>query len=202
MTITEFLLARITEDEAVARSATPGRWTWQPKSSARWPEGDESLLALSDEWRPCDGPGCAWKHDGIFTRAGGGPYAHEHRVAETVLLGWGYDASGIEGSDEDRAHIARHDPARVLAECEAKRRIVELHKAWPVLVTRQPTFEPPGPADVSAMTFRMSQQIAWATEQEYRERFGDEPPTAPMLRALAAIYADHPDYDPEWTPRA
>jgi hypothetical protein len=29
------------------------------------------------------------------------------------------------GSMADAAHIARHDPARVLAECEAKRRIVE-----------------------------------------------------------------------------
>jgi hypothetical protein len=31
---------------------------------------------------------------------------------------------------EDRAHIARWDPARVLAECEAKRRIVELHGCY------------------------------------------------------------------------
>lgn len=29
----------------------------------------------------------------------------------------------------DARHIARHDPARVLAECEAKRRIVERHLA-------------------------------------------------------------------------
>jgi hypothetical protein len=37
-----------------------------------------------------------------------------------------------QGSLEDglllAAHIARHDPARVLAECAAKRRIVELHR--------------------------------------------------------------------------
>jgi hypothetical protein len=33
-----------------------------------------------------------------------------------------FDAST---SEEIAAHIARHDPARVLAECEAKRRIVE-----------------------------------------------------------------------------
>jgi hypothetical protein len=36
------------------------------------------------------------------------------------------------------------------------------------------------------------------TEQEYRNRFGDGPPTAPMLRALAAVYSDHPDYRAEW----
>jgi hypothetical protein len=33
--------------------------------------------------------------------------------------------------DEDRAHIARHDPARVLADIEAKRRIIALHVAEP-----------------------------------------------------------------------
>lgn len=33
------------------------------------------------------------------------------------------DAGQVSGEVAD--HIARHDPARVLAECEAKRRIVE-----------------------------------------------------------------------------
>jgi hypothetical protein len=48
-----------------------------------------------------------------------------------------------------------HDPARVLAECEAKRRIVE----W------------------------CSDFMQW-----------------PPLYALAAVYADHPDYREEWKP--
>lgn len=89
--------------------------------------------------------------------------------------------------------------SRVLAECEAKRHIIEWHESWPVLVETQPEFTPTG-ADVQTMTFQMSQKIAWLTTQEYRARFGDEPPSSPMLRALAAVYSDHPDYRDEWRP--
>ena len=86
----------------------------------------------------------------------------------------------------------------VKADCEAKRRIVELHQSWPVLADRPPTFEEVDSSDPTQLTMRMTRQIAWMTEQEYRARFGDEPPTAPMLRTLAAIWADHPDYRDEW----
>jgi len=40
---------------------------------------------------------------------------------------WGGEASVFD-SDETAAHIARHDPARVLAECAAKRRIVKAYE--------------------------------------------------------------------------
>ena len=88
---------------------------------------------------------------------------------------------------------------RMLADCEAKRRIVELHRSWPVLVEREPTFEQVGGMD--SLTFRASQQLAWMTDREYRAKFGSEPPTAPMLAALAEVYADHPDYDEAWRTR-
>jgi hypothetical protein len=52
-------------------------------------------------------------------------------------------------------HMGTWDPARVLAECEAKREIVQWY----------------GGA---------------LAEHE------------PALRLLAAVYADHPDYDPSW----
>jgi len=94
MNITDFLSARIDEDEAAARAATPGTWSWEPPSGRDWPHGDESLV--SD-------------------------------VADAVLYGWGYDASGIHGADEDRAHIVRWQPKRALAECEAKRRTLQRH---------------------------------------------------------------------------
>jgi len=90
---------------------------------------------------------------------------------------------------------------RVLADCEAKRRIVEMHKAWPVLVSREPVYEETGSADgFNNIAVRMSQEIAWLTEQEYRAKFGDEPAVAPMLRALAVSYADHPEFREEWRP--
>lgn len=91
-------------------------------------------------------------------------------------------------------------PDRVLARCKADRAIVEFHQSWPVLVQQEPTFDLAESTDPSRAAYRMSQRIQWMTEQEYRTRFGDEPPTAPMLRALAAVYADHPDYDTAWGP--
>lgn len=80
-TLTDFLLARIAEDEAAARRATAG-----DRTGNWWIEPDE-----------------------------GG-------VSEVSCL----DVQGfITAVDADVAHIALHDPARVLAECEAKRQIVE-----------------------------------------------------------------------------
>lgn len=58
--------------------------------------------------------------------------------------------------------IVRHDPARVLREVEAKRRIVD--------------------------------RYAWLREN------GDTGDVAWVLPLLALPYADHPDYQQEWTP--
>jgi hypothetical protein len=99
-----------------------------------------------------------------------------------------------------QSFVAGWQPARVLAECEAKRRIVEWHQNWPVMVETQPTIEPVESADPTQFAYRASQQLAWMTEREYRARFGTEPPTSPILRLLAMPYADHPDYLPEWKP--
>lgn len=73
-------------------------------------------------------------------------------------------------------HIARHDPARVLRETTAKRAILALH-------------EPNG--DYCSTCLESESDLYGA---EYEE--------APCLnvRHLAAVYSDHPDYDPEWSP--
>jgi hypothetical protein len=88
---------------------------------------------------------------------------------------------------------------RALAECAAKRAILKQHEEWPVLVERAPDHLSHDADDLQSMTFRMSREIAWLTEREYVKRFGVEPPTTPMIKALAAIYAEHRDYrPPEW----
>lgn len=142
--LTEWLLACIAEDEAVAREV-------QAYARQRYGAAEGESLATSTEVQSDDG----W-----------------------LTVG----------------------PAHVLAVCKAHREIVELHKAWPVLVEMPLAFDGPTPAlgDVNAMTFRMTQQLAWQTEQQYRERFGTEPPTAPMIRSLATIYADRPGWREEW----
>ena len=84
MTLTDFLLARIAEDEAVARNV------------------------------PGDGEFCTWNRswDMSPTRD---LVVDGERVAPLPM-----------SIDE---HICRWDPARVLAECQAKRRIVEMYEA-------------------------------------------------------------------------
>lgn len=89
-------------------------------------------------------------------------------------------------------------PARIRAEVTALRKIVELHQSWPVLISTAPEVEQVS-SDLDTVAYRMTQRIQWATEEEYRARFGAEPPTAPMLRAIATIWGDHPDYQQEWT---
>lgn len=131
MTLTEFLLARIAEDEAIAREATPEPWV--------------------------DGEG----------------YVHTDQVGDQVTdFGSTDEAQGRR----DSAHIARHDPARVLAECEAKRRIVEA--ALEVLGDLELGEDPLADAD------DLADGQVWAF--------------AEALRLLASVYADHPDYDEAW----
>src|SRR3954463_11187317 len=89
--LADFLLARIAEDEAVARAAVQtaergGRDSWY------WSNAGEAVFL--DE-------------------------------SSTPVV-WGDEQSRPAGN-----HIARHDPARVLAECEAKRRIVQLSSDTP-----------------------------------------------------------------------
>jgi hypothetical protein len=74
---------------------------------------------------------------------------------------------------EQRAHIARHDPARVLAEVEAKRRIVERLGAY---IESEHEPEPEG-------LWEQMDHHAWDT-----------------LYDLALPYADHPEYDEAWRP--
>lgn len=135
MTLTEFLLARIAEDEALAED-TLGAYA---RHSSSWGTPSTGVVDLGDP-----------DVDGLIP-FGDGP------VAE---------------------HVAHWDPARVLAECEAKRAIIALHDEWPVLIESEPE--------------------VLTTRREYVRRFGAEPMTTPMLRAMASVYADHPDYDPTW----
>lgn len=142
MTITEFLLSRIAEDEAVAHEVIEANKT-DPVASEHDPE--------------CT----TWATDGNFGQLA--------------------------------AYI---DPQRLLAECAAKRAIIEWHQNWPVLVETKPTFEQD--PSLQGTVVRAWQEIAWLTEREYLGKFGSEPPTAPILRIMAQVYADHPDFKAEW----
>jgi hypothetical protein len=73
---------------------------------------------------------------------------------------------------EDAAHIARHDPARVLRDVEAKRRIIDLHAP-----RHADDYERWGTSDCVACY--------------------DLTPCR-TVRLLALPYADHPDYREHW----
>ena len=148
--LTEFLLARVAEDEAAAREATPGPW-WNESGTVHAPFPFGRDLSA--------GPGGAC-----------------HPL----------DAQGGNGRDADAEveHAARWNPARVLAECEAKRLIVALH-------------HPASAADHGSLS-----EGRCFTCVDFHADYDCEQSTLPCwtLRALAQPYAAHPDYRPEWRP--
>lgn len=100
----------------------------------------------------------------------------------------------IEGMDEDDAqnrveHIARHDPARVLQDVKAKRQIVDIYAA--ALEER------------TTVRSRMREAVDkefWRLHQHESSLIERARILTPTVHALATVYADHPDYRPEWRP--
>lgn len=134
MTLTEFVLARIAEDEGWARQAIV-----EPQ------QGHRRTLP------------------GVWTSPASG-------VVQTDDDLW------TTGDGRTSYFVQQFDPARVLAECEAKRRIVEL----------LPEQDPDRfGAELDTMNRWDSGWYAACEEAVY---------------ALAVVYADHPDFDPRWKP--
>jgi len=86
----------------------------------------------------------------------------------------GSRASIVTASWLDAEHIASHDPARVLAEVEAKRQLVEAY------------------AEVAAND----------VDEPYEYAYGWANGLGLAVRCLASSYASHPDYRAEWAPAA
>ena len=116
MTLTEFLLARIAEDEASAMGSQGGAWSTGGMRMVSQPEGSEGWEAAAPGW---------------------------------VLV----------------------EPHHVLAECDAKREIVRYYIQ---LCANAEMVEDPFHYHSTGLLY--------------------------AVRTLAAIYADHPDYDEAWRP--
>jgi hypothetical protein len=82
----------------------------------------------------------------------------------------------------DARHIARHDPARVLREVEAKRAILAEHPQVRCggRTTRRD--------DVGCQNCHDDDGAQWY------------PGYCATVRAFATVWSDHPDYRPEWKP--
>jgi hypothetical protein len=95
-------------------------------------------------------------------------------------------------NEGERAHIARHSPARVLAEVDAKRRILAPY------------------ADALAQRERLRARMREVIHKDHdefsrlhrqeTELFEMGRMLRPVIAALALPYADHPHYDEAWRP--
>ena len=158
MTITEFLEARIAEDEAVALAASG--------STVEGEIGAWSPVSGGDQWAVGDGD---FEVEVLVALRPSLP------LPPKPLSGyWGAVTGWQDLEHADRAyvlplaeHIARHDPARVLAECAAKRAIIE---ACERLEDQR--------LDSNDWSMDLTSEV--------------------ILGPLAAVYADHADYQQEW----
>lgn len=143
--LVEFLRARLDEDESTAEAARR-----QVAERACPPPQVDEWAARAGHW-------------GVV------PWLYSGR-AEADLAQWGRVEIATLAND----HVARHDPARVLAEVEAKRALLVLHARLddqPFCATCDAPSGIPGPSQGCG-----------------------------TLSLLALPYADHPDYDERWRP--
>lgn len=145
--LTDFLLARIGEVEALARAAGSAAWRYDVEV------GDEHNVSAV--------------------------YADGQFPLFTI---------GCEDCDDGKAiggHVVSHDPSRVLAQCSAMRRVIELHRLD------------------GTVRLRSTDEKVYVCRTCHLE---DEPPPGPMewpcdtLRAFASLCVDHPDFRDEWRP--
>lgn len=80
-------------------------------------------------------------------------------------------------------HIARHDPARTLREVEAKRALLAIHH--PKVFHRYHT-----PETCCA--------VCVTDHEPYMDDDSPDPWPCATVLTMAAVYSDHPDYDPAW----
>lgn len=138
-----FLRARLDEDEQAARAATPGPWYAKPYEH--------------DDDADCE--------------ASIGTDLQSVWAASDIVTG-GYEGGGV-CKLADAHHVTRHDPARVLAEVDAKRRIIA-------------QYEDHARLQAGGMGGLLTKYMVGELQG--------------VLRLLALPYAAHPNYREEWRP--
>lgn len=80
--------------------------------------------------------------------------------------------------------------------------VLDMHKQWPFLIQGPVEFEPAMTDDfhlhMNNIALKAKQNIDFLIHSTYVQRFGEEPPTTPMLRQLATVWASHSDFRDEW----
>ncbi|MFI9618122.1 DUF6221 family protein [[Kitasatospora] papulosa] len=103
----------------------------------------------------------------------------------------GLEVYGPDLSGEVRAHAARQDPARTLREVEAKRALLAEYGA--AVAAREE-------ASTVLQKTRASGWDPIMAELEEASAIHKRDALLGVLRLLATVYTDHPDYLPEWRP--
>ena len=152
--LVRWLGEQLDEDERIAREAI--RVVGNVPGAAEWRFGN----AFTDEG------GTYWQITPLTPAVGG--------VGPVELVGSGMSGGGAHEPEIAR-HAVEHDPARVLREIDAKRRIAELHE--------------PADTDQADGPVCMTCDVLRGVEPAYPCR---------TLRLLALPYADRPGYRDEW----
>jgi Family of unknown function (DUF6221) len=111
----------------------------------------------------------------------------EDEIRARAALGeWDDEAARYEWEDlpaDSYVHARNHDPARVLREAEAKGAILADYQ----VAAQSPYDLPEGVHDGRDDSERLADEAIMDTMEA-------------VVRALATVYSDHPDYQKEWAP--
>ncbi len=184
--LTAFVKARLDEDERFALAASarelgegdpvPGGEHW------RW-ECCKDDTPVDPELDIANGEMYALSHDEAVYHGCGGYEMGLRSVEQYPTMSVGplphLVLSADEVSPQSARHIARHDPARVLREVEAKRAILAAHPRVESLFTEC------GTCHESEEGWAATVPVQWPCS---------------TVRHVAAVWSDHPDYRAEWKP--
>lgn len=83
---------------------------------------------------------------------------------------------------------------------EAVLEIVKLHdEIWPILTQEPPELQKVETVtDFNTVAYQMRQNIEWHTRDSYMKRFGQEPPTNPIVLSFARIWKTHDNFQLVW----
>lgn len=105
----------------------------------------------------------------------------------------------VKDYERQSHYLPRDMAAPMMALCTQIRLVIDWHAKWPIIVEGSIEIKESLTHHIDAISYQARQQIDFVTQEEFRRRFGKLPPTAPLLRKMARVYKDHPDYNPEWS---
>jgi hypothetical protein len=163
VTIVEFIEARLAEDEETAQSAIDPE---RPGTHWCWEDGERDPLQPGVEVEGLDTQAISLRTVEEY------PTRHVGPLPAFILR-------QVEARQQGGLwHIARHDPARVLQQCEFGRDVLDAYRT--AVRARNSRNEHATNAFTAGQDAAAVMWLGW------------------MLQKLAAIWSDHPDYRTEW----